>query len=111
MLPKYRFWHAAEKKMYKVLCIHLMSGMVEVEGGKCFLILQDGFLMKFTSLFDKNGDEIFEGDVVEIPSAGIIAAKVVYTRGIFSFDGDRFPLSNYDDVTVLGNIYEHLHLL
>lgn len=114
MIPKFRCF-VGNKRMFEVEAIDFVEKEAQVpvydkDTGEYLASASFNFddiiLMQSTGLFDKNGNEIFEGDVVEIPSAGIIAAKVVYTRGIFSVDGDRFPLSKYDDVTVLGNIHE-----
>lgn len=132
MVPKYRFWHIAEKKMYEVLSIHLMTGMVEVEGGKYFLVLQDGFLMQSTGLFDKNGVEIFEGDVVQSQASPHQEDwknwKVSWNDGAFQADYKdipadkrRRPTNEVEEVcqdnvnlygwAVLGNIHEHPHLV
>lgn len=119
MIPKFRFFHIAKKKMYEVLSIHLMTGMVEVEGGKYFLIPQDGFLMQSTGLFDKNGVEIFEGDVVTYRGDSYIVAKkdaaiglaLLRNKEITSFKPLVDDIVDFNKLEVIGNIHENTELV
>lgn len=68
-----------------------------------------------TGLVDRNGKEIYEGDIIVFGINSIRTIK--FDRGSFTlFDGDsrRSPLSDYvvdRTIEVLGNIYEHPELL
>ena len=71
-------------------------------------------IMQFTGLHDKNGKEIYEGDIVQ---RGVI----VFERGKFQgcyFDGNGNLEETWEDdlyqerkIEVLGNIYENPELL
>ena len=82
----------------------------------------DGVLMQSTGLKDKNGAEIFEGDIVKAVAflkwIGIV--KYDTERAAFMLDGvnDTHTRDNYvymsqfdDDFEILGNIYENPELM
>ncbi|HEP1374187.1 TPA: YopX family protein [Streptococcus pyogenes] len=77
--------------------------------------LDDYILMQSTGLFDKNGVEIFEGDVVEYDDGEyLFAGKVVKTvfgtyvksYSFFSFEDFSDENTMTADVEIIGNIYE-----
>jgi hypothetical protein len=70
--------------------------------------------MQFTNLHDKNGKEIYEGDVLE--DAEGFRAKISFFQGAFSADfsvKNKYPvlLYNHTYMAVIGNIYENPELL
>ena len=85
---------------------------------------EDFEVMQFTGLLDKNGKEIYEGDIVR-KGAGIMAQniQVIFRDGAFVGDligpcmqvgmtGVVFVLSAFtDEIEVIGNIYENPELL
>ncbi|MGO6029190.1 YopX family protein, partial [Streptococcus pyogenes] len=77
--------------------------------------LDDYILMQSTGLKDKNGVEIFEGDVVEYDDGEyLFAGKVVKTvfgtyvksYSFFSFEDFSDENTMTADVEIIGNIYE-----
>ena len=77
-------------------------------------------LMQFTGLKDKNGKEIYEGDIIEYQQDNdhendypMRQAAVEYGHGAFHINGHYFmaiqALAN--DCAVIGNIYENPELL
>lgn len=77
-----------------------------------------------TGLFDENGVEIFEGDVVQFEDCYIESDFLYINKGIVKWSQGRFTVTNRDsvemedlldgellDVTIIGNIYENHELL
>jgi uncharacterized phage protein (TIGR01671 family) len=96
---KFRAWDLDEKKM--VNCEPLTKRELEAYN-----------FMQYTGLFDKNGKEIYEGDIIKFQPIAKAAEYYEVRWGHFGFtywsektpDGQNYLQNNY--VEVIGNVYE-----
>ena len=113
---KFRAWDKENEKMMKVSSLHLENKEISVKENGTFHLFRMQDLMQYTGLKDKNGKEIYEGDIVILNDAEEESRCVVkYKYGSYILvDGDlRENLSNVEDrfLEVIGNIYENKNLL
>ncbi len=112
---KYRMWCKGISKMVDPLNITplaLNEHMAEKKG--LYLPFDDDIvLMQFTGLKDKNGVDIYEGDIIrDAPFRGFKPYTVSYRNGMFSCayiatstDG------NLHNTEIIGNMFENVELL
>jgi phage uncharacterized protein TIGR01671 len=127
---KFRAWLKEEKKMVIVETIDFTDkSMQYLEKNEIIdayllrrMIFDDVELMQYTGIKDKNGKEIYEGDIVliRIDKTNILHKTVVkFKHGAFIADiignNDYIYLFHFgfnkDDFEVIGNIYENKNLL
>ena len=114
---KFRAWDKLNKEMFNVESINFQERKVyrDIVSYRKF---NDIELMQYTGLKDKNGKEIYEGDIL-FESFGEEYFKVVFEDGSFraefkgDFDEYSFDLMdvNLQCCEVVGNIYENSELL
>ncbi len=121
---KFRAWDKEEKKLSYVSEIYWSSSEICIwreKNDDYELLPWDDrlILMQYTGIKDKNGKEIFEGDIVRFGNHTNIIAPVVYEGSMFLPD-DKYTkgkmtssLGFYaeSELEVLGNIYENPDLL
>jgi uncharacterized phage protein (TIGR01671 family) len=73
-------------------------------------LLADAVAMQSTGLFDKNGKEIYEGDIVKNQHGDVV--KIIWEEGGFNIVYDIIECTFFpDESEVIGNIYENTDLL
>lgn len=118
MVPKFRAFLTETKTIHDVLQIDLSRSMVslKIENASEWYWFKEVVLMQSTGLKDKNGVEIFEGDVVWIVDKGEMDngwgwfEEVKFRNGSF-MAGDDFLINANHRCVVHGNIYEREELL
>lgn len=132
MIPKFRAFLTETKTIHDVLQIDLSRSMVslKIENASEWYWFKEVVLMQSTGLKDKNGVEIYEGDIVqstwydvdnspykkkgEITFVG--AQYVIVYDSQFDVETgeityDAHSLTYAEDAEVIGNIYENPELL
>ena len=120
MVPKFRAFLKDAKQIANVYSIFFENEVAKVTDNE-FYQFEDLILMQSTGIKDKNGVEIFEGDIVEIiydsePFTGV----VVYDLGETDFKatnnrenyGNNFQyLTVGESIEVIGNVHQNPELL
>lgn len=128
MILKYRMWNKITSKLHRVDGLYFDNKEVQYideVGILRFIKFENSILMQSTGLHDKNGKEIFEGDVIaiEVDDTGTpINARVFQNSkiGVLMFhvfeDNEDVPMvelleDNSVAFEIIGNIYENPELL
>ena len=134
MIPKYRAWYVlAEEMINEILMISFVRKEIigKFSDGSTSVPLkfedkrngEDVILMQSTGLKDKNGKEIFEGDILGVDTDEEIVNLNIYwdsKHALFMFESKKYNEKDLlaelvEDNTypfeILGNIYENPELL
>lgn len=127
MIPKFRAWDKTHKKL-GMIDADMQDGLFQSvkifdEDGDDWQESENFILMQSTGLEDKNGKEIFEGDVVvmdgwrrQVVTFGTQEVEedfgsVRIYRGFNLYLGGGYPNAVMSTFEVVGNIYENPELV
>lgn len=125
---KFRAWGKLGKRMYyppsDATGLGVLADFIQSHSGKYgFNADGDSILMQYTGLKDKNGKEIYEGDVLKVDNSLQVSCwmrgdicTVKALPGRFKLenkagDGNMMQEDMQDVVEIIGNIYENPELL
>lgn len=124
MIPKFRAWYKNE--MAEVRVLDWNNEVVDLFNPHIEIPLDEIELMQSTGLKDKNGKEIFEGDIVtDSHTIGVLRNHqtlgfyMVDEKGKENFLSDTVDTEGFEEakefmrnsIEVIGNIYENPKLL
>ncbi len=112
---KFRVWDKEKERLLLVDIEGMDSGSMNVKDWDDVIYPfdeDDCILMQYTGLKDKNGKEIYEGDIITIYE-GEIMAEVKFKNGAFCYfyDNEHDFTDFGNDAEIIGNIYENPELL
>ena len=123
MIPRFRAWDKIHKTMYEV------DDIMSIDFGKSEICVKTLFfdqtnrynfddivLMQSTGLRDKNGKEIFEGDIID-STDGFLTGVIEFRVSLGMVVSELVEYNNFERLCnvassrkIIGNIWEHLEL-
>jgi uncharacterized phage protein (TIGR01671 family) len=106
-----------------------VGGLMDINGFSVMWIGSGWIWLQFTGLLDKNGKEIYEGDIVRVPEGATWQGGFAYASftGYIDYDPPEFYVNQqkniemtkkwsgqdyqWNEIEVIGNIYENSELL
>jgi uncharacterized phage protein (TIGR01671 family) len=119
---KFRAWDIEDKVMLDIYSLDFVrNGHFWIEDARRLMFEpKDVVLMQYTGLKDKNGKEIYEGDIITLDGFSPSKYEICFIEGAFCLWREELPMAiesvHIEDSTgnhaeVIGNIYENTELL
>ena len=105
---KFRAWNEEHKMMSEPFTLEQLQG--------CKAYFVGSIFQQFTGLLDKNGKEIYEGDIVQTPNYDYDPSNGdnPYDISEIKWGNTGWIINDYgsnEDVEIIGNIYENPELI
>lgn len=129
---EFRCWNVDENRMDIPSMLDFINSGYWVQTGQSsehgFWVYppEEFILLRFTGLYDKNGKEIYEGDIVKTYHNFILIVAFEYGAFVLKnkqdthcavlgwqsdYESNEMDWADLDDIEVIGNIYENKELL
>lgn len=119
MIPRYRAWDKEFKEMVQVDALVFEEQLIKAtykNGNVVKEDLKNYVLMQSTGLKDKNGKEIFEGDIID-STDGFLTGVIEFRVSLGMFVSYLVEYNNFERLCniassrkIIGNIWEHPEL-
>lgn len=119
MTPRFRAWDKEFKEMVQVDALVFEEQIIKAtykNGNVVKEDLKNYVLMQSTGLTDKNGKEIFEGDIID-STDGFLTGVIEFRVSLGMFVSDLVEYNSFERLCnvassrkIIGNIWEHPEL-
>ncbi len=113
MIPKFRAWDKVNERIVEVSEIHFWTKVIDTTD--TFLAFSNIELLQSTGLLDKNGTEIFEGDILKVEYGDLLGETretLIIAKNPFEYSMEEAKFLDFSYIVeIIGNKFEHPHLI